>query len=256
MEPKFITGQPALVVGKTLVVSDLHIGIEHDFRRSGIKVPSSTETMRISIEDMIEKTGAKKLVIIGDIKHKVPGITMQELREVPEFLGALSKKINIDIVPGNHDPGLEEMVPDGVPVHPSRGFMRGGIYFSHGHTWPLPEFLKAKYVIVGHEHPQIEFKDSLGHMFYESVWLRSELDAQKIKEKYKEIPGKLPELITMPKFNRLSGSISMNKPVSDIDKSHGGERGGIGVLIKSSRLDESRVYLLDGMFLGELKNLF
>jgi putative SbcD/Mre11-related phosphoesterase len=256
MEPKFITGQPALIVGRTLVVSDLHIGIEHDFRRSGIKVPSSTETMRKSIEGMIENTGAKNLVIIGDVKHKVPGITMQELREVPEFLGALSKRVKIDIVPGNHDPGLDEMVPEGVTIQPSRGFMKNGVYFSHGHTWPLPEFLKAKYVIVGHEHPQIEFRDSLGHTFYESVWLRSELDEEIIKDKYKEIPEKLPELVTMPKFNRLSGSTSMNKPISEIDNSHYGDRGGIGVLIKSSRLDESRVYLLDGMFLGELKNLF
>jgi len=76
--------KPALFVGKTLVVSDLHIGIEHSFRKSGIKIPSGTENMKKSILEMIDETGAEKLVILGDLKHKVPGITMQELREVPK----------------------------------------------------------------------------------------------------------------------------------------------------------------------------
>jgi len=35
---KFVTNAPALLAGKTLVVADLHIGIEQEFFRSGIKI--------------------------------------------------------------------------------------------------------------------------------------------------------------------------------------------------------------------------
>jgi len=253
MELKFVTGKPALVAGKTLVIADLHIGIEHDFHRSGIKLPSGTESMRESIEEMIEGTGAETLVIIGDLKHKVPGTTYQEVREVPEFLKALSKRVHIDVVLGNHDPGLEGMSLGNVTIRPNRGFMRERVYFSHGHTWPLPEFLKAEYVIVGHDHPQIEFRDSLGYRFSESVWVRASLDRKKLAARYKKIPRKLPELIVLPKFNRLSGGISVNRSLSETDRSH--KKSGIGTLVRSAKLRDSKIYLLDGTFLGALKSL-
>lgn len=255
-ELKFVTGQPAVLAGDTLVIADLHIGVEFGFYKSGIRIPSNTAGMLKAIEDLISLTKAKNLVLLGDIKHKVPGSTMQELREVPEFLASLASKIAVDIVPGNHDPDLRNFLPESVSIHPSSGFAKGGLYFLHGHAWPEAEFMKCAYVLLGHEHPQIEFRDRLGGRFFEQAWIRARLCRSKLAEKYKSVPAKLPELIIVPKFNRLSGGISMNCPASQIDKAHRSDNSGIGPMVRSARLGSSKVYLLDGTLLGTLGSLF
>lgn len=255
-EPKFVTNQPAVLIGNTLVVADLHIGVEFEFYKSGIKIPSSTESMRREIEALVDLTGAKRLVILGDLKHKVPGITRQELREVPDFLYSLGSRLRVEVVPGNHDGSLKDFIPGNVRLHPSRGLGMGECYFTHGHTWPPYEFLEKKYVFAGHEHPQIEFRDALGHRFTEPVWIRAELDKEKIRKRYKSIPRKLPELIVLPRFNKLSGGISFNSPLSEIEKIHRAYHTGIGTLVRSAKLKSSKIYLLDGTFLGTLSSLF
>ncbi|NIO23027.1 MAG: phosphoesterase [Candidatus Aenigmarchaeota archaeon] len=255
MEQKFVTGRPALVMGRTLVIADLHIGIEFEYYKSGIRIPSNTEQMKRDLDELVKQTRSERLVILGDVKHKVPGVSRQELREIPEFLEHFGDKIKVEILPGNHDSGLKDFIPNNVRLHSSRGFKTDGCFFFHGHTWPSQEFLKSDYVFVGHEHPQIEFIDSLGYRFFEPVWVRAKLDREKLGKKYKSLPKKLPELIIFPRFNRLSGGISMNRPVSDIERAHETYHTGIGTLVRSEKLGSAKVYLLDGTFLGELKNL-
>jgi len=255
MEPRFITGKPALLVGKTLVIADLHIGVEFEYYKSGIIIPSNTKNMENEIKNLIDLAGVKGMVILGDLKHKVPGITRQELREVPDFLKHMGEMVRVDVVPGNHDSGLKYFIPGNIRFHSSRGFATKECYFVHGHTWPHREFLEKRYVFVGHEHPQIEFRDSLGYRFFEPVWVRAKLDREKLRRKYKNIPKKLPELIVFPKFNRLSGGISINRPLTDIDKAHEAYHTGIGTLVRSAELNSAKIYLLDGTFLGVLENL-
>jgi hypothetical protein len=251
---KFITNKPALLLDGILVISDLHIGIEYEFYKSGIRIPSNVEGMMKDLEEIINQTNAKRLVILGDVKHKVPGVTKQELREIPEFLSHFSEKIELDILPGNHDGNLREFVPKGIQIHPNKGFRIDEFYFLHGHTWPSGEFLKTKFVFVGHEHPQIELVDRIGYHFIEQVWIRARLDPEKIQRKY-VFKGKLPELVILPRFNRLSGGISMNMPIRDLEKAHKLKNTGLGTLVRYSRLKEAKVYLLDGTFLGKMRDL-
>ena len=255
MEPKFVTGKPALIAGDTLVIADLHIGVEYEYYKSGIRIPSNTESMQKEIEKSIRITKARRLVILGDVKHKVPGITRQELREIPAVLGNLSEIVQVHVIPGNHDGGLKDSIPKNVHLHSSRGFGEGEYYFLHGHTWPPSKFLERKYVFVGHEHPQIEFRDSLGYRFFEPVWIRAELDREKLARKY-SLPRTLPELIILPRFNNLSGGIPMNRPVSEIEKAHQAYHTGMGTLARYSKLHSSGIYLLDGTYLGKLSSLF
>ncbi len=94
----------------------------------------------------------------------------------------------------------------------------------------------------------------MGYRFFEPVWVRANLDPSKLARKYK-LPKSLPELIILPRFNRLSGGISMNRPVSDIEKAHETYHTGIGTLVRSAKLGSAKIYLLDGTFLGTLNNL-
>lgn len=240
---KFITGEPALVFGKSLIVADLHIGIEHELYKSGIKVPSQVGKMQNKIDKLIKKTGAKRLIVLGDIKHQVPGVSFQELREVPEFFNHFSEKIETHIVLGNHDSELPALV-DNVQIHGTEGFRLGDIYIAHGHAWPKKEFLKCKCIILSHTHPMIEIRDKLGYRFTERVWVKACLDRKKAKIKYKNIPPKLPEIILVPAFNDFSGGGFVNR-----------EGTFSGPLTKLIDKKKSETFFLDGTSLGSLDKL-
>jgi putative SbcD/Mre11-related phosphoesterase len=246
---KFVTDRPALVTGKTLVIADLHLGVERDFRRSGIKMPSSMGKMIRSLEEIIKETGPERLVVLGDIKHEVPGTSFQELREIPEFFGHFSDMHEVHVLLGNHDGGVGKLLPKTVHVHRSAGFSEGGIYFTHGHRWPDPSFLKCRYMIAGHRHPVIEFRDKLGYRFLEQVWIRGRLDAKKISRKY-GASAATPEVIIMPAFNPLiKGRHALNRRTDEHYRRE------MGPLINSISLQKAGLYLLDGTYLGTLSGM-
>ena len=252
MEIDFVTNETALVVKRNLVVADLHIGIEHELYKSGLKVPTQIEKMKERLDSLIGKTKAKRLVIIGDIKHQVPGVSFQELREVPEFFSYFSGKIETHICLGNHDSEIPALV-EGVEIHGTDGFELEGAYITHGHSWPKKEFLKCKYLIVSHTHPLIEIRDKLGYRFSERIWVRAQFDEKKIIEKYKTKSKGLPEIILMPAFNNLSGGVCLN--VETWRRKKEIEDTFLGPITNLIDKTKTEVFLLDGTFLGTLKDL-
>jgi putative SbcD/Mre11-related phosphoesterase len=246
---RFITGEPALLSGRTLFLSDIHVGIENGYRKSGINMPSQTGKLLSRIESLLQKTRASKLLLIGDIKHKVPGKSRQEARELPAFLQRLAEKAELHIVPGNHDGGIAEFIPKGVKLYPTQGGLFGNIYVSHGHTWPDPSFLQAKHLLMSHSHPLFEFRDRLGYRWGERVWIKANLDPRKIRARYPEAKA-LPELILMPAFNPLSGGIPVNRKIPK-----GEEKKHISPILKSAKMRTAKIYMLDGTYLGELGKL-
>ena len=246
----FVAGKPAMVIGRALIVADLHLGIEREFYKSGIKFPSQTHRIVEQIDMLIKEARSRKLIILGDVKHKVPGISMQELREIPDFLGYFSKKIKVEIVPGNHDGGIENLLPENVKIHESSGFVLGDVYLSHGHSWPGPEFLGCSAIVMGHQHPMVEFRDRLNYRFIEQVWVRGKLMREKIMEKFKKIPKSIPEAVVMPAFNELAGGIAVNSEMA-------GEKAQnyIGPVIKALDRKSLRIFMLDGTYLGKLPDI-
>ena len=259
MKPLFVTGEPALLLGKTLFLADIHVGIEHEFRLSGLNMPTQTGRLLDRIISLLERTKAKRLVLIGDIKHKVPGTSFQEERELPFFLSRLAEKSELHIIPGNHDGKLQELVPKNAKLYPMEGGLIGATYASHGHAWPDPSFLKADHLLVSHSHPQVEFRDRLGYRWGERVWMRAALDIRKIRDKYPQAK-KAPEMIVMPAFNPLSGGLPFNrklenKAVDENRKTEGGRAAFFperSPLMKSAKMKAAKIFMLDGTYLGEL----
>ncbi len=247
-EPKFVTGECALVAGDRLVVSDLHIGIEYEFRKAGINVTTQTEDMQKRIAAHIKETNSKKLMVLGDVKHKVPGTTFQEERDVPAFFRGI-KNINIEIVLGNHDAGIKNMLPDNVKVYDSKGILRGRFYYTHGHTWPDRSFVEADYVIMGHSQPQIEFRDSIGYRWVEKVWVIADLKKEIVKKHFGDFEN-LPKLIIMPAFNRFAGGFPLNRK-----SGHERKREFSSPITKMSLINKAKIYLLDGTYLGRLGDI-
>ncbi|MCX6819390.1 MAG: metallophosphoesterase [Candidatus Aenigmarchaeota archaeon] len=220
----FIVGKPALVIDKTLVIADLHIGITRALYESGISMPSQVRKMADKIHELKKIMKAKELVIAGDVKHKVPGISWQEIHEVPEFLAALRFK-KITIVKGNHDGQIEKLIPDELKarVKVRKAVALGDYCVTHGHR----KANTKKNIIIAHNHPHVRFRDELGAVYTEPVWVRGIFNEK--------------EIIIMPAFNELCGATIVNR-----DKL-------LGPIAK--RIMKAHAYLLDGTDLGLIKDL-
>lgn len=243
-----LLNEPALVVEgefKALVLADLHLGIEWELYHSGISIPSQVEKRKRRIIDYIQKVKPQRIVLLGDIKHNVPVTSWQERQEVPLFLKELASFAPVDIVPGNHDGSIEELVPEKVRVHGMRGFVLDGVGYFHGHTWPGAELLSSSHVVMSHNHPAIRFTDSLGHSVSEPAWIRTHFIEKAIREHYRDIEWSNPEVIIMPAFNELCGGVPFNESVHE-------ELLGPLFANHAVELEKARAFLLDGTDLGTI----
>ncbi len=218
-----------------MVIGDLHLGIEREFEKRGILIPDQTINILDRIIQLIDKYKVKTLIILGDIKHTIYYPEYRDKALLSSFFHEIGEKVNIEIVPGNHDGSLKRMYPD-MNVTSSRGILYHDYYMMHGHTWPTKELEKAKYLIMAHIHPEIKITDAQGHNQIEPCWLRGK--PEKAIKKYYDFDG---EVIIMPSFNTLTG-----RTLSE-------ERDTIGpmftnAVVKVAHMD---VYLLDGTNLGK-----
>jgi len=248
---KFLRDYPALFISdeKILVIADLHLGIEHDLYKKGIFIPSQAEKFQRIIEKLIKVTKAKTLVMLGDIKHEVPGISYREEKEIPKLLESLIKKVKVICCKGNHDSYLEKISPKEVKIFSAKGFRIGNYGFFHGHAWPSKQLMKCDYLFMAHLHPIIQLKDKFGYSIVEQVWIKGKIFQAKVKKKYKiRKTGKL-EVIIFPAFNRLLGGTFVNV------KSASNEL--LGPLLRNNFVDmeNAELYFLSGINLGKVLDL-
>lgn len=243
---RFLYNYPSLYIPKekAVIITDLHIGIEYEIYKSGITIPSQVEKIEKRIDELINITKAEQLIILGDIKHQVPSISWQEYKEIPDFLEHFSN-VKVSIVKGNHDGFIERLAPKDIDIYEPQGFKLNDILLIHGQSWPSKKDLDAKYIIMGHVHPFVQF---LIEKFRtaEPCWLKCEINNKKFFEKYK-IKTNFKQGIVMPAFNHLIGGMAFNS--KDFEP--------LGPLLKNEVLKwkEAEVYLLDGTFLGNLNKL-
>lgn len=250
--PKPVLNERALLIeskkGNILVVADFHIGFEYELMTQGLRIPSQTEGMARKLNSIIASTKADRLVIIGDLKHKVPGTSYQELREIPSFLDGISCD-TIELVAGNHDAELEYIVPKKVGIRQSSGMIieAGGKKFGlfHGHAWPSREIITGcDYLVCAHLHPFVSIKDALGGVHREPCWFFSSLLPDEVKKNYGdgEHNPEMQEVVVMPPFNPMLGGVAINE-IASFDS-----------FFSCVDFDEGEVFLLDGTSLGQLKN--
>jgi uncharacterized protein len=224
---KFLT-EGALLFGKNLVIGDLHLGIEYEFAQQGVTIPTQTKKVQSRIDKLIEQTKAKHLIFIGDVRHKIPLPSKQEQQELPGFFNHFLRSVEVSVVKGNHDGGIESLLPKKVNVYSSSGFVIGNICLTHGQAHPVEGSYDT--IVIGHLHPNIEFF-SEGIRMSEAVWMKTTIGEKK--------------LIVMPAFNHLLGGYSINQ--KNYKK--------LGPLLKKADFDNADVFLLDGTLIGKLKDL-
>jgi putative SbcD/Mre11-related phosphoesterase len=173
---------------ETLVISDLHIGIEEALNKQGILVPRTHfKDMIRRLEKITSKVAPKKIVINGDIKHEFGEISDQEWRETLKIIDFCSEFGEVVLVKGNHDKVLGPIAKK-RKVTTRQEYIMKDIMMVHGDRLiEAPKTVRT--IITGHEHPAISLKDQA----------RSEIYKCFLKGRYK---GK--NLIVMPSFNSIT----------------------------------------------------
>ncbi len=265
---------PALLVKaeeRVLFASDFHLGIEYELAKMGINIPYQTDRFLRELLELVRSNAPDRVVILGDLKHGVPITSFQEKREIPRFFQALLDVVeNVDVVRGNHDANIQNLAPEAVNIHPSRGFVIGDKYrvaAIHGHAWPYPKLLTADLMVMGHNHPAVKLNTPLGIQITRRAWVRGYPDLKNLASSILQQEGKKINedplstfeksfgdkirafpIVIIPTFNDLMGGLPVNE---ETPKSL------LGPLFRSGGVDieDFDVYLLDGSFLGKVSFL-
>lgn len=269
---------PALLLrGKNLrvlVVADLHIGWEVALAQEGVYIPSQTPRILERLLKMVRRVKPTRLLFLGDVKHTVAKVELEEWRDIPSLFETIQKLVfDIQVVPGNHDGNLEPLLPETVTLLPPTGVKIGNIGFFHGHAWPAPELLGCQTLVMGHIHPTVAFRDPFGYRTSAQVWVKASCDkirlassmlkALNIKEGKDSVEtlktrfGVKPEtsrLLIMPCFNEFLGGRPVNR--AGIDKK-GSYREFAGPILRSKGVnsEQAEIHMLDGTFLGSVAQL-
>jgi putative SbcD/Mre11-related phosphoesterase len=263
MEPKPILGTPFLRLEDEediLVIADLHLGLESELIKSGIKTPFLMRRKLKYLLEYIDDVDPSMVLFIGDIKHSIGKIERIEWRTLPYFFSKIAEKRRVEIVKGNHDGGLENMLRSDIVVHESGGMRMGEVGFLHGHAWPSIDLLSCRYLVLGHSHPVIEFSDELKHSVYKKTWAVYHVDPEEFLSEIveKKVYSKseidktgrscsVERMILMPAFNDLVGGTALNREGRDL----------LGPLMrmKCAKDNKSETFLLDGTFIGSIEDL-
>jgi putative SbcD/Mre11-related phosphoesterase len=240
-----VFGERALHIpsARAVAVGDLHVGLESELRQSGVHLPSQTERMRDRLLTILYETQAQRLIVIGDLKHKVPYSTRQEIRELPTFFRGFPAKV--ELIPGNHDVDLGGLLD--VEVHEATGILAGGdTALLHGHTWPDEGIMSASTVVTCHNHPAVLLMDELGHRHKEPAWIRAAF-TDEARKLYPKLPADA-QLIVMPAFNELTGGTAFNAL-------EGQKLLGPIFANKLVDVESARVFTVDGVDLGTVGGL-
>jgi putative SbcD/Mre11-related phosphoesterase len=237
-----VHGEPALLIKDTatLVLAELHIGIEFEIFSAGARIPGKTREMKDRIHKIVNENSVDRIVFLGDLKHNVPTASFTEAREIPLLFDELSDMVGeLHLIPGNHDGGIERYVSEGVSVHSSKGAVIEGVGMWHGHTWPSEEVMASETVIVAHNHPGVVFVDGVGARTTERCWLRGNWIKDAVEGRY---PKAGNGFIMLPAFNDLCGSSYINEENPRL----------IGTVFRKglANIDDSEIYLLDGTNVG------
>ena len=224
----------AMVINKNLVIADVHLGLTKELYESGIVIPLQWRTLAERVNRLKAQTKTTRLVILGDVKHRIPTTSWQEYREVPLFFNALDFK-RIIVTKGNHDGNVEELLAlTEKNVRVVTLFTAGDYACCHGH---MNIHTKKRNIIIGHNHPKVIFRDRFGAIYVEQVWVKGSA----------HYDGATREVLIVPSFNELAGSAIINDPHGRTPQPFQGPI--------ARHLTASRAYLLDGTDLGFVNDL-
>jgi len=277
-----IVGEPAAVADlgdeRALLVADVHAGIEAGLRyERGVELADGADERRSRLLELIAETTPDRVVVLGDLVHRIGAPDGDEQEELEALVAAVTERVPLTLVEGNHDAGVAEAVGPAIDVVDPRGGVLGAddathdlpeggsIGVLHGHTWPDPALWHADVICVGHEHPQVRLEDAVGGSRTARAWLRGPLSpaafagssggtdsretdpreaAVSETDAKRSFTGDPPEFVVFPAFNERSGGTWINVAGDDF----------LAPFLPDG-LAAGDAYLLDGTRLGDFRSI-
>ncbi|PSP85766.1 phosphoesterase [Halobacteriales archaeon QS_6_64_34] len=244
-----VPGVPAATVEtegeRLLALADYHAGIEASLRYDGVELRSAAGSRRERLLAALDRSGADRLVVVGDLGHAIGSPFESEREELESLFSSLD--VPVTLVKGNHDGELEPVLADldtEATVTPAHGTTIGDVGFAHGHTWPAPAVLESAVVCVGHEHPVVRLEDEVGGTRNEHAWLRGRLVGAPFEDHYDRSLDVTGDLVVFPAFNDRSGGTWVNVPGQDF----------LAPFLPEGIAD-AEAFLLDGTRLGDYRDV-
>lgn len=153
-----ITNDRCLILdeGPTLVIGDLHLGYESALESEGMFIPRiNTESVRNSLNRIIDEYEPERVVLLGDIKHDFKRSSYQAREDVKNIVRLVMDAAEAIVIKGNHDNFLQTILSD-VGAVTLDYFDCMGYRLEHGH---VDSGLRP--VIIGHEHPSVRIPGEL-----------------------------------------------------------------------------------------------
>jgi putative SbcD/Mre11-related phosphoesterase len=220
---------------RAVLLADYHAGIEVALRYDGVELESRATERREALLGLVERTGADRVVVVGDLAHRIGQPDSEERAELRALVAALP--VPLTLVRGNHDGDLESVVD--VSVAEGAGTVLGDVGVTHGHVWPEPSVLEADVVCVGHEHPTVRIEDDVGGSRVERAWLRGDIDPAPFERHHGTDLDADGELVVFPAYNDLTGGTWVNVEGQEF----------LSPFLPAA-LPDGEAYLLDGTRLG------
>lgn len=132
-----------------LLVADLHWGKDETFRRYGVPLPGGLlDAELVRLRELLERSGARQLVVLGDLVHHAAGVTLDVIDEVARWRQSIDATIGL--VRGNHDTCLRGLPADWHMDDLGEELEVSGFSLRHD---PVAE--DGRRVIGGHLHPTV-----------------------------------------------------------------------------------------------------
>lgn len=133
----------------TLLVADLHWGKSETFRFAGAPIPGGVlEADLARLEGAVAATGAKRILVLGDLLHAGVGVTAGLLERVSAWRDGPAKRLEVVLVRGNHDRRLD-LVAEAWRLTVHDGTLKEGPFaFQHE-----PGEEDGCFTWAGHVHP-------------------------------------------------------------------------------------------------------
>ncbi len=210
-----------------LIVGDLHVGIEYELGEQGLITSKLSVKLLRELTDMIRELRPRNLYLLGDVKHTITHGRGLEQRYLTSFFqDLLDLGINIYAILGNHDGGLDAILPPQIQREKHLCILNNEVLLTHGHSL-VEDYRSYECIVMGHIHPAVYVEGQI-----KSCWLKTPR-------------GISPSVIVIPAYNPYAGYMALNKKT-------GGRR---SPLLKEIDMGEMEAYLPNGFYLGKVGDI-
>ncbi|WP_166831746.1 ligase-associated DNA damage response endonuclease PdeM [Thalassoroseus pseudoceratinae] len=143
---------------ETVLIADTHFGKDATFRASAIPIPDTTMTDLRRLDEIIESTRCRTLIILGDLLHNRRGLTAELIMQWQAWRSRHAD-LKIVLVRGNHDRAAGDPPPEwNIEVHPEP-LVSGPFRLLHN-----PALESDRPSLAGHLHPKHRFQFENEHV--------------------------------------------------------------------------------------------